>query len=186
MRIRRLLTGVAVLTVALGALSAPTHAAQPAASKITITYWMHVNPPAQKLEKTLVARYEALHPNIAVNYLPVDFNSLPTKLTTALAGGGGPDLFNLFQSFVPELVQRQFLVPVAYKAFGVGDAKGFASRYLPSTVGGYTFGARCTACLTKCRTSPSGLTPPSSRRQVWIRPRTSRRPGTTSCGWGRN
>ncbi len=142
MRIRRLLTGVAVLTVALGALSAPTHAAQPAASKITITYWTHVNPPAQKLEKTLVARYEALHPNIAVNYLPVDFNSLPTKLTTALAGGGGPDLFNLFQSFVPELVQRQFLVPVDYKAFGVGDAKGFASRYLPSTVGGYTFGGK--------------------------------------------
>jgi len=142
MRVRRLVMGLAVLFLTLGALSSPTQAAQPAATKMTLTYWTHVNPPAQALEKKLVARYEALHPNITVTYLPLDFNSLPTKLTTVLAGGGGPDVFNLFQALVPGLVQRQFVVPVDYKAFGVGDAKGFAARYLPSTVQGYTFGGK--------------------------------------------
>jgi multiple sugar transport system substrate-binding protein len=143
MRVRRLLpVGVAVLVVVLGALNAPATAAPSAASKITLTYWTHVNPPAQTLERKLIARYEQLHPGIRITYLPLEFNSLPTKLTTALAGGSGPDIFNLFQSFAPALVQRQFIVPVDFKAFGVGNAAGFATRYLPSTVQGYSFGGK--------------------------------------------
>jgi hypothetical protein len=50
---------------------------------------------------------------------PLEFNSLPTQLTTALADGSGPDIFNLFQSFAPALVQRQFIVSVDFNAFGV-------------------------------------------------------------------
>jgi len=143
MRVRRLLpVGVAVLVVVLGALHAPASAAHSAASKITITYWTHVNPPAQTLERKLIARYEQLHPGIRITYLPLEFNSLPTKLTTALAGGSGPDIFNLFQSFAPALVQRQFIVPVDFNAFGVRNAAGFAARYLPSTVQGYSFGGK--------------------------------------------
>jgi len=135
---RRFLASV-MLIVTLSACSLPLLAARPAADKITITYWTHVNPPAQAVEKKLVARYQALHPGVSIDYLPLDFNSLPTKLTTAVAGGGGPDLFNLFQSFVPALVQRQFVVPVDFKAFGVGDRAGFATHYLPSTVQGFSF-----------------------------------------------
>jgi multiple sugar transport system substrate-binding protein len=143
MHVRRLLpTGVAVLVVVLGGLNAPATAAPSAASKITITYWTHVNPPAQRLERKLIARYEQLHPGIRITYLPLEFNSLPTKLTTALAGGSGPDIFNLFQSFAPALVQRQFIVPVDFKAVGVGSVAGFAARYLPSTVQGYSFGGK--------------------------------------------
>src|SRR5436305_14527086 len=48
MRVRRLLpVGVAVLVIILGALHAPASAAPSPASKITITYWTHVNAPAQ-------------------------------------------------------------------------------------------------------------------------------------------
>ncbi|GAC1435603.1 MAG: extracellular solute-binding protein [Chloroflexota bacterium] len=139
---RRLLASALLVTCVLGALSLPVTAARTAAAKVTITYWTHVNPPSQAVEKKLVARYEALHPGVTIDYLPLAFNSLPTKLTTAVAGGGGPDLFNLFQSFVPGLVQRQFVVPVDFKAFGVGTQAGFAARYLPSTVQGFTFNGK--------------------------------------------
>src|SRR5438128_1342154 len=101
MKLGRVLASACLVIAIVGALALPATAARPAAPKITITYWTHVNPPAQTLEKKLVARYMALHSGVTVDYLPIAFNTLPTKLTTAIAGGGGPDLFNLFQSFAP-------------------------------------------------------------------------------------
>jgi multiple sugar transport system substrate-binding protein len=139
MRVRRILAVAALFPVICMATASPASSRVAAASKVTVTYWTHVNAPAQALEKKLIAQFEAKNPNITINYLPVDFNSLPTKLTTALAGGTGPDIFNYFQSFAPGLVQRGFIVPVDFKAFGVADRAAFAQRYLPSVLGGYTF-----------------------------------------------
>src|SRR5690242_20402144 len=139
MHVRRILAITALLPVTCMAFGMPAVSRVAAADKVTVTYWTHVNAPAQKLEKTLIAKFEAQNPNIAIKYLPVDFNSLPTKLTTALAGGSGPDIFNYFQSYAPALVQRGFIVPVDFKAFGVGNQAGFTQRYLPAVVGGYTF-----------------------------------------------
>jgi ABC-type glycerol-3-phosphate transport system substrate-binding protein len=99
---------------------------------VTITYWTHVNPPVNKVEQQLIARYEALHPNVKITYLPVDINSLSTKLTTAFAGGSGPDIFNYFQSYAPALEQRGLIAPIDYTSFGVKDENAFAARYLPS------------------------------------------------------
>jgi len=140
MTARRILASAALfLLVALspGWASASTRSAS---SKVTITYWTHVNAPAQVLEKKLIARYQKMHPDVLINYVPVDFNSLPTKLTTALAGGAGPDIFNYFRSFAPALVQHGFIAPVDFKAFGVADRSAFDARYLPSVVNGFTFG----------------------------------------------
>jgi multiple sugar transport system substrate-binding protein len=106
---------------------------------VTLTYWTHVNPPVNKVEQQLIARYEALHPNVKVTYLPVDINSLSTKLTTAFAGGSGPDIFNYFQSYAPALEQRGLIAPIDYASFGVKDEKAFAARYLPSIVNGFSY-----------------------------------------------
>ncbi len=139
MQLRRILAGALLLPLAVMTLNLPSEARVHAASQVTVTYWTHVNAPAQVLEKKLIARYEALNPNVKISYLPVAFNDLPTKLTTAMAGGGGPDIFNYFQSYAPALVQRGLIVPVDFQAFGVGNKAGFTARYLPSVVGGYTF-----------------------------------------------
>src|SRR5581483_6065488 len=106
------------------------HTRVSAASQVTVTYWTHVNAPAQKVEKKLIAQFEAQNPTIKINYVVVDFNSLPTKLTTALAGGSGPDIFNYFRSFAPALVQHGFIAPVDFKAFGVANRAAFDARYL--------------------------------------------------------
>jgi multiple sugar transport system substrate-binding protein len=139
MHIRRILAASALIPVIFMAFGVPASSRVAAASKVTVTYWTHVNAPAQALEKKLIAQFEAKYPNITINYLPVDFNSLPTKLTTALAGGSGPDIFNYFQSFALGLVRRGFIVPVDFKAFGVGSQAAFSQRYLPSVLGGFTF-----------------------------------------------
>jgi hypothetical protein len=97
---------------------------------VTITYWTHVNPPVNKVEQQLIAHYEALHPNVKITYLPVDISSLSTKLTTAFAGGSGPDIFNYFQSYAPALEQRGLIAPIDYTSFGVKDENAFAARYL--------------------------------------------------------
>lgn len=112
----------------------------PAASnggQITLDYWTHVNEPSQKVEERLIAAYEAANPNVKINYLPVEFGTLPAKLNSAIAGGGGPDLFNYFQSYAPGLVSKGYLAPVDFTAFGVGDEVKFAARYSEAVVEGF-------------------------------------------------
>jgi len=140
MLIRRSLAAVTLLSLAAATLGSTAHSRVAAAAQTTVTYWTHVNAPAQKVERKLISQFEAKNPNIKINYVVVDFNSLPTKLTTALAGGAGPDIFNYFRSFAPALVQRELIAPVDFKAFGVANQKAFTDRYVPSVIGGYTFG----------------------------------------------
>ncbi len=140
MHARRMLAAVTLIALASATLGGAAQSRVSAADQVTVTYWTHVNAPAQTVEKKLIAEYEAANPNVKINYVVIDFNSLPTKLTTALAGGAGPDIFNYFRSFAPALVQRGLIVPVDFKAFGVANQKAFTDRYLPSIIGGYTFG----------------------------------------------
>jgi multiple sugar transport system substrate-binding protein len=139
MKYSRYLAMSALLPLVMALPANLTASAHRAAATVTVTYWTHVNAPAQALEKKLIAKYEAQNPNVSITYLPVAFGDLPTKLTTALAAGSGPDIFNYFQSYAPALVQRGFIVPVDFKAFGVANQAGFTQRYLPAVVGGYTF-----------------------------------------------
>ncbi|HEX6478786.1 MAG TPA: ABC transporter substrate-binding protein [Ktedonobacteraceae bacterium] len=106
---------------------------------VTLTYWTHVNPPINQVEQKLIARYETLHPNVKITYLPVDIGSLSTKLTTAFAGGSGPDIFNYFQSYAPALEQRGLIAPLDYPSFGVNNEQAFAAQYLPSIVNGFSY-----------------------------------------------
>ena len=118
-----------------------------AASKITINYWSHVNPPANDLEKILVAQFEKANPNIKVNFLPVAESDIPTKFTTSIAGGGGPDLINLFSSLWPKYASQGLLASVDYMAYAQGQGqkpanaaeaqKFFESVYSSKVVSGF-------------------------------------------------
>ena len=118
-----------------------------AANQVTINYWSHVNPPANDLDKILIARLEKANPNIKVNFLPVAESDIPTKFTTAISGGGGPDLINLFSSLWPKYASTGLLASVDYMAYAQGqgqkpanvsDAKKyFESIYTPKVVAGF-------------------------------------------------
>jgi multiple sugar transport system substrate-binding protein len=121
-----------------------------AASQITINYWSHVNPPANDLDKILVARFEKANPNIKVNFLPVAEADIPTKFTTSIAGGGGPDLINLFSSLWPKYASQNLLTSVDYMAYAQGQGqkpasaadaqKYFESVYSSKVVAGFKVG----------------------------------------------
>jgi multiple sugar transport system substrate-binding protein len=108
------------LMVSIGVLL-PIHSM--AANTITINYWSHVNPPANDLEKILVGKFEKANPGIKVNFLPVAESDIATKFTTSLAGGGGPDLINLFSSFWPQYASQGLLSNVDYMAYAQGQGQ---------------------------------------------------------------
>jgi len=129
------LTSVLAVSVLATAGCAPTSSSE---EGITLNYWTHVNEPSQIVEQELIDAYEAEHPGVTINYLPVDFGSLPAKLNSAIAGGGGPDLFNYFQSYAPGLASKGYLAPVDFAAFGVADQAEFDARYTEAIAAGYS------------------------------------------------
>ena len=75
---------------------------------ITLTLW-HIENDAKRLEvvKRCIERFEASHPNIKVEQVPMENDPYKTKLTTAMAAGEEPDIFiswggGWLQSFVEE------------------------------------------------------------------------------------
>jgi ABC-type glycerol-3-phosphate transport system substrate-binding protein len=137
----------ALFASALVAVSIVSPINSMAAGQITINYWSHVNPPANDLDKILIARFEKANPNIKVNFLPVAESDIPTKFTTAISGGGGPDLINLFSSLWPKYASTGLLASVDYKAYAEGQGqapasvaaakKYFEDIYSPKVVAGF-------------------------------------------------
>lgn len=130
----------AIALVSVGILTGAP-AATAASKTVTITYWTHVNAPTNIFEKKLIAQFEAKNPNIKVRYLPVEWGVLPTKLKTSIAGGAGPDLFNMFGAYANELISKKMVSPVDFKAFGLKNGKkDLLANFLPSVVNGFSAG----------------------------------------------
>lgn len=131
-------TAIALVSVGI-LIGAPTATA--ASKTVTITYWTHVNAPTNIFEKKLIAQFEAKNPKIKVNYLPVEWGVLPTKLKTSIAGGAGPDLFNMFGAYANELISKKMVSPVDFKAFGLKNGKkDLLANFLPAVVNGFSAG----------------------------------------------
>lgn len=132
---------IAVLGAAVMVASATTGCATaddaPAGGKITVTYWTHVNAPAQKVERELIAQYETAHPDIRIEYLPIEFGTMAAKLNAAIAAGGGPDLVNYFQSYAAGLTAKGYLAPVDHEAFGL-TSEELAGRYTDAIAAGFS------------------------------------------------
>lgn len=136
------ISSVLAIIALAGTIVSTTSASASSTKKITLNYWTHVNPPTQAVEKKLIAQYVSRNPNVKINYLPVDFGSLPAKLNSSITGGGGPDLFNYFQSYAPGLASKGYLAPVDFKAFGVSNKAKFGARYTKPITDGYTWAGK--------------------------------------------
>lgn len=78
-----------------GDSSSPEPATEPAPQKdpVTIQFWhIYSDGEIKTLMDELIAEFEAKYPYITVDQLGVSFWDYWTKLTTAVAGGSGPDL----------------------------------------------------------------------------------------------
>lgn len=69
---------------------------------VTISYWhIHTDGPMKTLTDELLKDFQDKHPNIKVEQLGINFFDYWTKLSTAMAGGTGPDLALNDTSTVP-------------------------------------------------------------------------------------
>jgi len=84
------ITSISTLTTIVVLLASGCSAGSKAASgngTITITFWNHINPSTQPVDKKLIAQYESAHPNIKINYLTASDENMAAKLNMAIAGG---------------------------------------------------------------------------------------------------
>lgn len=132
--------GTSIAVAALAALAVTGCAAEGSPSAdgaTTITYWTHVNAPAQEVERELIAQYEKDHPGVRIDYLPIEFGTMAAKLNAAIAAGGGPDLVNYFQSYAAGLIAKGYLAPVDHEAYGM-TADELAAQYTEAIGAGFS------------------------------------------------
>jgi multiple sugar transport system substrate-binding protein len=134
---RRLLQTAGATGLALGAggrLAAPT-----AAQETTLTFLRHEHPPANELEKELIAQYQQENPSVKVDYVTVPDVDLFTKYQAMTVAGTPPDIVNFGSTDVPAVWQRGQLAPIDLNAVGAASLEELESRYLPNALSGYVF-----------------------------------------------
>ena len=109
MNLRKLMSLGAAAATLLGVL-AGTAATASASSKVTLTWWTWTTNPQK-----VIANFEKAYPNITIK-MPPSYGSGGTfyaKLTTALAGGTGPDVTQVEFDHLPQFIGAKDLVNIA-------------------------------------------------------------------------
>ena len=108
-------------------------AAQAQEDQVTVTLWMHNHTPRVAIDEELIAEFMEENPNIIVEYEVV--NDFFTALSTALASGAGPDVFNQFTLFNAQFYAQGLLAPVDPVAMGYQTIEDVYARYGEGVVG---------------------------------------------------
>lgn len=118
----------------------PTEAppTQPPAEKVKIVFWSHDFPPREKLDRQYMDKFKQENPNVEIEYVlgPGDDIQYLTKLTTALAGGEGPDCFNLLSMSAGRLLETNSVAPLDLGVLGYSSIEEVEKLYVPGTLGG--------------------------------------------------
>lgn len=106
---------------------------------VVVQFWSHGYPAREVIDNELIAQFNAENPDIRVEYTvgPGDDGLYITQLLTALAGGEGPDLFNVVGVGVPDLIPSGAVVPVDVSAFGVSSHQEIVDLYAPGVLSSF-------------------------------------------------
>lgn len=102
-----------IITSGFGCKWTPFKSEQELYEKVTLEYWGVWDSPAQL--SSLIARYEAAHPTIKVNYRNFRYEEYERKLLEAWADDRGPDIFAIPADWLKEYLQRIEPMPATYK-----------------------------------------------------------------------
>lgn len=97
-----LLTALLCLLVAAGARAGQT----------TIRYWYHIDNPDNNYVPGLVAKFEALNPDIKVQAELIPWSSYYDNLHTSIIGGNAPDCGEVKLMAMPQLLEMEALEPL--------------------------------------------------------------------------
>ena len=112
--------------------------AAPGKAPVEISLWQHLYPPLSKAYETLIAEFQATHPNITVNFDAVAADQFEQKLLTALAAGSGPDIFRMPTWSTAAYVEKGIVQPLDPGALGKAGHAELMNEYdPPSSVEGW-------------------------------------------------
>jgi ABC-type glycerol-3-phosphate transport system substrate-binding protein len=108
------------------------------AAPVSLTLWTHTHAPANAYITKLIAAYQSANPGVTIAYEPAaDNNTYEDKVLTALASGGGPDIFNEGLSSMytfAGLGQLAEVTPTVLKAMGYPSLAAFKNDYIPGII----------------------------------------------------
>lgn len=118
---------------------------------VTVKLWMHEHPPRVPLDNEKLALFAEEYPNINVEYTVVPNTEWATTLSTAMASGAGPDLFNVDSFSIGDYFAQGNLVPVDPVAAGFADQQAIYDSYAggEAMLGGATFNGELYALPTE-------------------------------------
>ena len=123
-------------TTAPAVVEQPTTA--PSAEKIKLVFWSHDFPPREKLDRQYMDKFMQDNPNVEVEYVlgPGDDIQYLTKLVTAMAGGEGPDCFNLLNWSAGRLFSQNAVKELNPQDMGYDSVEEVEKAYVPGTLKG--------------------------------------------------
>jgi len=118
--------GVFVLTL----ISVPVFTAE----KTKITIWVQTTPRAKEALNILLRDYEKMNPGVEIYQEAMTAAKFNEKIAVALAGGGGPDIYNVSDRSMPQFYPKGFIEPLDPKIFGFRDLEAYKVTWLPNTL----------------------------------------------------
>lgn len=79
------------------------------AEPVTLEYWRVFD--GEDAFEDIIADYEALHPNVDINYTKLRFDEYEDELLRAMAEGRGPDIFTIHNTWMGEYQSRILPMP---------------------------------------------------------------------------
>lgn len=120
-------------TAAVGGCDLPTE-------PIEISFWAGSEAPQVELEMELIAEFEAMHPNITVQYEQFGDEEAFDNLVISLpAGEETPTMALLSQVEMPVLVAQDLLAAANPACFGAEDQAGLIALYTPNSLDAVTY-----------------------------------------------
>jgi ABC-type glycerol-3-phosphate transport system substrate-binding protein len=132
------LTGAGFLATACapmapgGAQSETPQDAAGSAEGVELIIWDPLFDPQQILLKDLMAKYSALHPEVTFKYESIQYDEVHKKTTIAMAGGGGPDAFNVPSYTWARFIDTKTAVEIDPVAFGAKDMAALRQAMSPT------------------------------------------------------
>lgn len=115
---------------------------------IEIVIWDPIFDPQQVLLKDLMPRYSEMHPNVTFKYESIQYDEVHKKVTIAMAGGGGPDMFNVPSYTWARFIENNTAVEVDPMAFGAGSMAELEARYVPRLLEAFKVDGKLTVIPT--------------------------------------
>lgn len=116
-----------------------------ALAQVEVVYWTHEDPNRTALEESLIEKFEAQNPDIAITRVTHPSDPLAQLILTAFAANRGPDMFNMDISNEYPYIVNERVAPVNPEALGFDSVEAVYDAYLdnmldPVTYEGQLFG----------------------------------------------